>query len=287
MNDSSRYIMAIVIAMIILFTWQILFPVEQPNYQQENGQETLLDDPSRNKTRFNELLTASIATNFTDTDKAVKAKLSQNTKTENGIPSWVDPDYGYDPNNPRKPNLRELMEAVSGTNIENLYEEPEENWQKISHQASQMLSGVIGANEDTRDWAQIMNSSDILTKAREQTGAMYKPEVDIQSNFNDDGILTDQIAVIKDNKGNTLRSLSNNTTSAEEELLNFGATKGSIPINLEERINPEKFDAELLAFLKNFDGSPTSVQQLVVHNASEVIANKISQEIPLDELTKL
>ena len=38
--------MAIVIAMIILFTWQILFPVEQPNYQQENSQETLLDDPS-------------------------------------------------------------------------------------------------------------------------------------------------------------------------------------------------------------------------------------------------
>ena len=38
--------MAIVIAMIILFTWQILFPVEQPIYQQENGQEILLDDPS-------------------------------------------------------------------------------------------------------------------------------------------------------------------------------------------------------------------------------------------------
>ena len=46
MNDTSRYIMAIVIAMIILFTWQILFPVEQPNYQQENGQEALLDDPT-------------------------------------------------------------------------------------------------------------------------------------------------------------------------------------------------------------------------------------------------
>ena len=46
MNDTSRYIMAIVIAMIILFTWQILFPGEQPNYQQENSQKTLLDDPS-------------------------------------------------------------------------------------------------------------------------------------------------------------------------------------------------------------------------------------------------
>ena len=44
MNDSSRYIMAIVLAMIILFTWQILFPVEQPIYEQENRQETLLDE---------------------------------------------------------------------------------------------------------------------------------------------------------------------------------------------------------------------------------------------------
>ena len=102
-----------------------------------------------------------------------------------------------------------------------------------------------------------MSSSDILTEAREQTGAMYEPEVDIQSNFNDDGILTEQIAVIKDNKGNTLRSLSSDITSAEETLLNFGATKESIPTNLEERINPEKFDDDLLAFLKNFDNSPT------------------------------
>ena len=132
-----------------------------------------------------------------------------------------------------------------------------------------------------------MSSNDILKEAREQTGAMYKPEVDIQSYFNDDGILTEQIAVIKDNKGNTLRSLSNDITSAEEELLNFGATKGSIPTNLEERINPENFDADLLAFLKSFDNSPSSIEQIVVHSASEVIASKISQEIPLDELAKL
>ena len=84
-----------------------------------------------------------------------------------------------------------------------------------------------------------------------------------------------------------LRSLSNDTTSAEEILLNFGATKESVPTNLEERINPEKFDNDLLAFLKNFDNNPTSIQQVVVQIASEVIANKISQEIPLDELAKL
>ena len=93
--------------------------------------------------------------------------------------------------------------------------------------------------------------------------------------------------MIKDNKGNTLRSLSNNTNSAEELLLNFGATKESIPTNLEEQINPEKFDADLLALLKNFDNSPTTIQHIVVQSATEVIANKISQEIPLDELAKL
>ena len=49
----------------------------------------------------------------------------------------------------------------------------------------------------------------------------------------------------------------------------------------------EKFNGELLAFLQNFDNSPTSIQQVVVQSASEVIANKLSQEIPLDELAKL
>ena len=247
----------------------------------------LSDITSNNNKKFNDLLTTSPKANQAVSGDDIKAGIYQNEKTENGIPSWVDLDYSYDPQNPRKPNMRELMEAISGKNVEDLYKEPEKNWQKISSQSSQMLYGVIGANEDTRDWPSIMSSIDILKEAREQTGAMYKPEVDIQSFFNDDGILTEQIAVIKDKKGNILRSLSNDKTSAEEVLLNFGATKESIPTNLEERINPEKFDDALLAFLKNFDNNPKSVQQIVVQSASEVIANKLSQEIPLDELAKL
>jgi hypothetical protein len=132
-----------------------------------------------------------------------------------------------------------------------------------------------------------MTSNYISAAAKEQTRMMYEPEVDIQSNFNSDGVLTEQIAVIKDNKGNTLRSLPSDITSAEETLINFGATSESIPTNLEERINPEKFDSDLLDFLKNFNNNPTSIQQVVVQSASEVIASKISQEIPLDELAKL
>jgi hypothetical protein len=247
----------------------------------------LSDDASSNEKRFNDLLTASIENGPTVADEDMEVTFSTNAKPADIIPSWVDPDYGYDPQNPRKPNMRELMEVMSGKNLEDLYSESDKNWQKISRQASEMLYGVVGANEDSRDWTSIMNSSNILTEARKQTGAMYEPEVDIQSNFNNDGVLTEQIAVIKDNKGNTLRSLPSDITSAEETLINFGATEESIPKNLEERINPGKFDSDLLAFLKNFNNNPVSIQQVVIQSASEVIANKISQEIPLDELAKL
>ena len=247
----------------------------------------LLDDSPTNEKRFENLLTATLENDNAVAGAEIKVAFSKSAELENGIPRWVDLDYRYDPLNPRKPNMRELMEAMSGKNIEDLYKEPEENWRKISHQASQMLFGVIGANEDTRDWPSIMSSNDILKEAREQTGAMYKPEVDIRSILNDRGIMTEQIAVIKDKNGNILRSLSNNISSAEETLLNFGATKESIPTNLEEQIDLEKFDENLLAFLKSFDNNPTSIQQVVVQSASEVIANKISQEIPLDELAKL
>jgi hypothetical protein len=247
----------------------------------------LSDDSSGNEKRFKDLLTANITADHTVANDEKEIAFFTNSKPLEKLPGLVDPDYKYDPHPPRKPNMRELMEVMSGKNLEDLYAEPDEYWQKISRQASEMLYGVVGANEDTRDWPLIMNSSDILTEAREQTGAMYEPKVDIQSNFNDDGVLNEQIALIKDNKGKILRSLPSDITSAEETLMNFGATKESIPTNLEELINPGKFDSDLLAFLKNFNNNPTSIQQVIVQNASEVIANKISQEIPLDELAKL
>ena len=248
---------------------------------------TLSDDPASNEKRFSDLLTSSLENDDRTAESEIDTRSPKSAKLENEIPDWVDPDYGYDPNNPRKPNMRELLEAMSGKNVKYLYQDPQENWKKISRQASEILYGVVGANEDTRDWSSIMSSSDILTKAREQTGLMYDPEVGIQSNFDDKGILIEQIALIKDSKGNILRTLPNSVSSAEEVLLNFGATKKSIPTNIEEQIDPKVFDNNLLAFLKNFDNNTTSVQQLLVQSASEVIVNKLSQEIPLDELAKL
>ncbi len=247
----------------------------------------LSDLTSNDTKRFNELITTSLAPSEAIPGEDTNTALYQNSQPENAIPNWVDPDYGYDPNNPRKPNMRELMEAMSGKNIEDLYAEKNGNWKKIRDQASELLYNVVGANEDTRDWPSIMASTDILKTARQQTSAMYEPEVDIQSNYDKNGILIEQLAVIKDSKGNTLRSLSNNIQASEETLLNFGATKRSIPTDLEERINTEKFDDSLLTFLKSFDNNPSSIQQIVIQSTNEIIANKLSQDIPLDELAKL
>ena len=236
--------------------------------------------------KFNELLKSALENSDVHNKKVDVAPNSLISHKTTQIPNWVKNDF-YDPENPRKPNMRELMEAISGKDLETLYAENEESLQEISTQASDLLYGVIGSNTDTRDWLSIMKSENILGAVREQTGIMYRPKIDIVSNFDENDNLLEQTAVIKDNKGNTLRSLSNDTISAEEELLNFGATKESIPTNLEELINPEKFDNDLLTFLKNFYHYTTSVQQIVIRSATEAIANKISQEIPLDELAKL
>ena len=234
----------------------------------------LIQNGDNNKPLFSEVLSDN------------KNEASKNFKSSNTA-IWINKNYNFDPSNPRKPNMRELMEALSETDIDELFSKDRGAWKQINHRASEILYGVIGADPDTRDWNDIMNSENILKSAREQTGAMYEPTVDILSTFDEKNNLTEQTAVIKDKEGNTLRSIPENLSLAEETLNNFGATQESIPTNLEEKIDPKKFDNDLLTFLKNFDNNTTSVQQIVIQSASEAIANKISQEIPLDELAKL
>ena len=91
---------------------------------------TLSDDPSSNEKRFSDLLASSLESDRTTANKEIDVIFSENV-----IPSWVDLDYGYDPQNPRKLNMRELMEAMSEKNLEDLYKEPDESWMQISGQA--------------------------------------------------------------------------------------------------------------------------------------------------------
>ena len=113
------------------------------------------------------------------------------------VPYWVDPDYSYDPKNPRKPNMRELAEAISGEKVEDLYLGQNETWKNISHKCSEILYGVLGPNKDTRDWSAIMSSDDILTTAKEETGKMLEPKVQILSKLDDNDEVVDQVAFVK------------------------------------------------------------------------------------------
>jgi len=83
---------------------------------------------------------------------------NNNTTASNGVPAWVDPDYGYDVNNPRKPNMREMMEMIAGKSVEEIYASGED-YSDITRLASDLLYGSVGSNQDTRDFVAITNAA--------------------------------------------------------------------------------------------------------------------------------
>ena len=114
------------------------------------------------------------------------------------VPYWVNPDYPYDVDNPRNPNLRELMEAISGRKPQDLYADKNSNGEDLSTTASELLYGVIGSSiSDTRDWTTIMNAEDIITAARSETNKLIQPVIDIATEFDENNNIKDQYAVLK------------------------------------------------------------------------------------------
>ena len=266
---------------------QVSKQIDQLIVSLNNLRPSLSEDQSSNYIKFSNLLKDSIENSSTSNKSS---QVSASTPTQQAladIPSWVNPEYGYDPKNPRKPNMRELVEAISGKSVEELYEEPCEKWSCINHSASEMLYGVVGANSDTRDWPSIMEAEDILAAARSETGDMYGTKVDIESKFDNDGSVVSQIAVLKDKNGNTLREVPSNTSLADETLKNFGATNESIPTNLAEKVVSGKFDEDLFSFLQNFSKKPEELDLLALKTATKNISKKLLEEIPKNELEKL
>ena len=253
----------------------------------------LTDNNNENFEKFSSVLEKSLsqpsAISQTIENSVVSTELEvSNTNNQStNIPAWVNSDIGYDPENPRKPNMREFMEAISGKTMEDLYAEPFENYLKINRQAADMLYGVVGSNLDTRDWSVIMSADNILEAARKETGKMYSPEINIKSEFDNEDKLTNQIAILKDKNGNTLRMLSKNISSAEQTLKNFGVTNASIPANLDSKVVDEKFDKNLLKLLKNFNTETSHINETLIQSTTEAISKKIVDEIPLDEYEKL
>ena len=237
--------------------------------------------------QFKEILkeTLEISDNENPSSESIASLVEQ--KKRDLTPYWVDPNYGYDPQNPRKPNMLELTKAISGKSSEELRLAPDKNWEKINRSASQILYGVVGSNKDTRDWSSIMAAEDILAVAQIETGKMYEPKVDVESILNDDGEIIDQIAILKDKNENTLQVLPEDISSAEEILQNYGATRASVPDDLDEKIVSHIFDDTFLNFLKTFDQNLPELEKLALQTTTEHISKRLIDEIPMHELEKL
>lgn len=246
----------------------------------ENVKPKLSSDRNLNQIKFNNILTSAL--NYSN------AKSSDTSKDPL---SWVDENYEFDPDNIRKPNVRELMEALSGRTVEELYSDPSSKWQDISNRATELLYGVVGSNKDNRDWTTIMSSDNVLRAARIETGKLHNPVIDIDTQDKKESDASKQYAIIKDSNGFALRALTGKPERVKETLMNFGATSASIPANIESKITDPKFDIEILNILKNFSRTENpenpDTEKIALTITTKAIADRFASGIPFDELEKL
>lgn len=259
-----------------------------------NLKPLLSNNSSSNTEMFNDVLKASLEKS-SEQDPAIIAKVTPDDNNEiEATPDWVNRDYSFDPKNPRKPNMRELMEAISGKSIEQLYATSPEIAKNKTELASNLLYGVLGNESDTRDWTKIMASNDIVGEARNQTRDLHQPTVDIESTFHSNGAIKEQFVVIKNYKNEVIKSLAGDEDIVNATLQNFGIQKGDVPNNLEEKIIVNNFNLEIFDLLEPLTEKPKSDADRLTNATLEVITNQASLSsvnsdiyIPLEDLEKL
>lgn len=118
--------------------------------------EAIAEAAAQGTESFAQSLQAAVATTA-DTDAAL---------VQNALPatSYLLPE-GAAPDSEHKPSVAEFMKTT-GTTFET---------------ATSVLYGVIGSNNDLRDWKAIMGSDNPLQAARQAVGAMYNSGLDFVS----------------------------------------------------------------------------------------------------------
>jgi hypothetical protein len=251
-----------------------------------NLKASLTEDAKQNAIEFGKVLNAS--TSYQEDSDLKQLNAQHSEKEENSLaPEWVDLDYGFDISAPRKPNMRELMEALSGETVEELSKRSKTDYAQYTALASQLLYEVKGDGEDSRDWQSIMESEDILTSVRKETGEMLKPAIDVKSEFDlETSVLLRQYPVIKNEAGETLRQLHGSPSKIENVLKNYGVTELSIPATISEKVDKDFFDSDVLALLENFPKpeiknteANIAIEQNLLTSTATAISNKIMVEI--------
>jgi hypothetical protein len=266
---------------------QVLHKIDQLIENLTTLKPSLSSDNKLNTEKFNNIIKSALEISSSNNETSKHDQILLTQKKQGKIPSWVDPNYSYDPSNPRKPNMLEFRTAISNERMKGNHSGYDETNPDLSTQAAELLYGVVGSNKDTRNWSEIMGSEKVLDAARLETGIMYGPKVQIKSIFDDNGTLTEQVAVLTDRNENTLRAIPTDLKMAEETLRNFGATRTSLPVNLGDNVIPEKFGDNLLNFLVNFDKASEEVPSVVLQATTDAISKRLTTKIPIEEYEKL
>lgn len=174
-------------------------------------------------------------------------------------PSWINPDVNYDVNAPRKPSKAEFMYAVLKKPFGDLEVRNSEEWKNLRAEASDIMYGVIGSNEDSRDWGKIMSAPDILSAARDETQKMYKPTISIFDTVNDEGVQVDQNIMITSSTGTPIRTLSKDIETADNWLQTFGVTKQSMPENFSDNLDTRYYTGGFVNYISNYKYSNDKV----------------------------
>ena len=155
--------------------------------------------------------------------------------------------------------MRELMEHLAGKSVEEIYEDPNIDLSALSKQASDILYGVVGKVEDTRNWGQIMDSNDLVGAALLETALLHGPSIDVETHVETiekaDGskeeIVINQYPVIRSKSGSVLSSnLGNDEAQMQLELNRFGGDNIKFNDEIFTKIVTPNFNTSQLDALK-------------------------------------
>jgi hypothetical protein len=151
--------------------------------------------------------------------------------------------------------MKELMQAISGQSLEQLLSDRNSDWRDVANLSSELLHGVVGSNQDTRDWQKISADADIVSAIRSETKNLYDPQLTIQSEKDASGTIVQQYATINDRDGKILRTISGSPSKIYETLKNFGVTAQSVNLKIQSETITEKFHKTVLDTLKAYGSS--------------------------------
>ena len=204
------------------------------------------------------------------TNQITSSQISSNQTTSENFTDYLTNETSLKIDTSKKPNIKELMDFTNMSFKE----------------ASSILYGVIGSNEDTRDWNKILTSSDVLKTAKEETAKMYNSDsqfslvnnseettsTDTQTNQEEINPVTTLVDVQEGNikfiqsskyDEQTQSDVVTNSLYLASSNGNLLRNAGNTPAQILENLDAFGFSVEPLKTLANNSSIPTDTKNLL------------------------